>query len=74
MKDPTTYEHINPDLVGNNRKILVSNQAGRSNLLSRLESIGMIIPSDDERINSLLEIVKEREFQGYSYDLSLIHI
>ena len=68
MKDPTTYEHINPDLVGNNRKILVSNQAGRSNLLSRLESIGMIIPSDDKRINSLLEIVKEREFQGYSYD------
>ena len=68
MKDPTTYEHINPELVGNNRKILVSNQAGKSNLLSRLESIGMEINSDDKRINTLLEIVKEKEFQGYSYD------
>ena len=68
MKDPTTYEHVNPELVGNNRKILVSNQAGKSNLLSRLESIGMKINSDDKRINTLLEIVKEKEFQGYSYD------
>ena len=68
MKDPTTYEHINPELVGNNRKILVSNQAGKSNLLSRLESIGMEINSNDKRINTLLEIVKEKEFQGYSYD------
>ena len=68
MKDPTTYEHVNPELVGNNRKILVSNQAGKSNLLSRLESIGMEINSDDKRINTLLEIVKEKEFQGYSYD------
>ena len=68
MKDPTTYEHVNPELVGNNRKILVSNQAGRSNLLSRLKSIGMEIDSDDKRINTLLEIVKEREYMGYSYD------
>ena len=68
MKDPTTYEHVNPELVGNNRKILVSNQAGRSNLLSRLKSIGMEIDSDDNRINTLLDIVKEREYMGYSYD------
>ena len=68
MKDPTTYEHVNPELVGNNRKILVSNQAGRSNLLSRLKSIGMEIDSDDKRINTLLDIVKEREYMGYSYD------
>ena len=50
MKDPTTYEHVNPELVGNNRKILVSNQAGKSNLLSRLKSIGMEIDNDDKRI------------------------
>ena len=68
MKDPTTYEHVNPELVGNNRKILVSNQAGKSNLLSRLKSIGMEIDSDDKRINTLLDIVKEREYMGYSYD------
>ena len=68
MKDPTTYEHVNPELVGNNRKILVSNQEGRSNLLSRLKSIKMEIDSDDKRINTLLDIVKEREYMGYSYD------
>ena len=62
MKDPTTYEHVNPELVGN-RKILVSNQAGRSNLLSRLKSIGMEIDSDDKRINTLLDIVKEKEYK-----------
>ena len=68
MKDPKTYEHVDPYLVGNNRKILVSNQAGKSNLLSRLESIGVEIENDDKRINKLLDIVKEKEFQGYSYD------
>ena len=68
MKDPKTYEHVDPYLVGNNRKILVSNQAGNSNLLSRLESIGVEIENDDKRINKLLDIVKEKEFQGYSYD------
>ena len=68
MKDPKTYEHVDPYLVGNNRKILVSNQAGKSNLLSRLESIGVEIENDDKRVNKLLDIVKEKEFQGYSYD------
>ena len=46
----------------------IRDRAGKSNLLSRLESIGMEINSDDKRINTLLEIVKEKEFQGYSYD------
>jgi len=68
MKDPTTYEHVDPYLIGNNRKILVSNQAGKSNLLSRLQSIGVEIENDDKRVNKLLDIVKEKEFQGYSYD------
>ena len=36
-KDPKTYEHINPELIGNHRNIIISNQSGRSNILSRLE-------------------------------------
>ena len=43
QKDPKTYEHIDPALVGNHRNIIISNQAGRSNILSRLESYGIKI-------------------------------
>jgi len=68
MKDPSTYEHEIPEEVGNTRKILVSNQAGKSNLLSRLSSVGIEINNNDERLNELLEVVKEKEFRGYSYD------
>ena len=68
MKDPSTYEHENPEKIGNLRKILVSNQAGKSNLLSRLSSVGIEVKNNDERLNELLEAVKEKEFRGYSYD------
>src|SRR3954471_19787067 len=63
-KDPATYEHVLPDLVGNERRILVSDQAGRSNVLSELERIGLKVDKDDARIGRLLEIVKERETLG----------
>jgi 2-isopropylmalate synthase len=68
MKDPSTYEHVRPEDIGNSRKILVSNQAGKSNLLSRLSSVGVNIDDKDERLGDLLEVVKEKEFNGYSYD------
>tara|TARA_B100000035_G_scaffold53404_1_gene41885 strand:+ start:12633 stop:14240 length:1608 start_codon:yes stop_codon:yes gene_type:complete len=68
MKDPSTYEHVKPEDIGNNRKILVSNQAGKSNLLSRLSSVGIEVDNKDERLGNLLEVVKEKEFNGYSYD------
>ena len=68
MKGPSTYEHENPEDVGNIRKILVSNQAGKSNLLSRLSSVGIEIKNNDQRLSELLEAVKEKEFRGYSYD------
>ena len=68
MKDPSTYEHENPEDVGNIRKILVSNQAGKSNLLSRLSSVGIEIKNNDQRLSELLDAVKEKEFRGYSYD------
>ena len=39
-KDPKTYEHINPELVGNSRQIIISEQAGKSNIISRLKTAG----------------------------------
>jgi len=68
QKDPKTYEHINPEEVGNARNIVVSEQAGQSNILSRLSTIGIEIKKNDPRIKKLLDEVKDREFIGYSYD------
>jgi 2-isopropylmalate synthase len=68
LKDPATYEHVAPETVGNRRRVLVSEQAGRSNVLSELERIGLQVEKDDARIGRLLEIVKEREAIGYAYE------
>jgi 2-isopropylmalate synthase len=67
-KDPRTYEHVPPETVGNARKILVSDQAGRSNLLARLAEVGIDLDAKDARIARLLDDLKQREFLGYAYD------
>jgi len=67
-KDPKTYEHIDPSLVGNLRNIIISDQAGKSNIMSRLNKYGIRINKDDPKVQILLNEVKDREFVGYSYD------
>jgi 2-isopropylmalate synthase len=68
MKEPATYEHIAPERVGNKRKLLVSDQSGRSNLIAELERIGLAVDRDDPRLSRLLDAVKEREALGYAYE------
>jgi 2-isopropylmalate synthase len=68
MKDPATYEHVPPETLGNRRKVLVSDQGGRSNLLAELGRIGIAVDKADARIGTLLDVVKEREAQGFSYE------
>jgi 2-isopropylmalate synthase len=68
LKDPTTYEHIDPALVGNERVIPMSNQAGQANLRARLVAAGLSVSPGDPRLGRILEVVKEREDQGYAYD------
>jgi 2-isopropylmalate synthase len=67
-KDPATYEHIDPSLVGNQRQVVVSDQSGRSNILARFREIGLEIDPKHPKLPRLLELVKEREFEGYAYD------
>jgi len=67
-KDPRTYEHIEPALVGNARHIVVSDQAGRSNVLARLDEIGIDLSGRDAVIRELVDRVKEMEFKGHAYD------
>ena len=68
LKDPETYEHVPPDAVGNQRRLLVSKQAGRSNVLASLERLGLAADKDDPRIQTLLDEVKARESAGYAYE------
>lgn len=70
-KDPRTYEHIEPHLVGNKRHLLVSDQAGRSNILAQLREFGLELDPKDPKVDRMLEEVKEREFKGFSYDGAL---
>jgi 2-isopropylmalate synthase len=67
-KDPRTYEHVKPESVGNQRAVLVSDQAGRSNLLAKLGRLGIEASPDDPRLMRLLDEVKAREAQGYAYE------
>ncbi|MDW3116742.1 MAG: citramalate synthase [Roseovarius pacificus] len=68
LKDPSTYEHIDPGLVGNMRIIPMSNQAGQSNLRRRLAEAGIDVPSGDPALARILDEIKQREDRGYTYD------
>ena len=68
QKDPTTYEHIAPGTVGNTRIVPMSNQAGQSNLIRRLAEMGIAAEKGDPALARILDTVKAREAQGYSYD------
>jgi len=68
LKEPKTYEHVPPEAVGNKRRLMVSDQAGRSNVLAELERIGLKVDKDDPRIARLLDELKEREAAGYAYE------
>ena len=67
-KDPSTYEHIDPASVGNTRVVPMSNQAGQSNLRARLLDAGLDVTADDPALPRIVERIKEREAQGFSYD------
>ncbi|MYZ47470.1 citramalate synthase [Propylenella binzhouense] len=68
VKEPETYEHVPPETVGNRRRVLVSDQSGKSNLLSELARLGIPVDRHDERLDGLLSEIKEREAQGYAYE------
>ncbi len=68
LKDPTTYEHIDPALVGNVRIVPMSNQAGQSNLRTRLADMGLDVERGDPALGRILDQVKEKESAGFAYD------
>jgi 2-isopropylmalate synthase len=68
MKDPRTYEHVPPERIGNARRLLVSDQAGRSNIMAELERVGIRLDKDDRRVARVLDEVKAREAEGYAFE------
>ncbi|MEE2943927.1 MAG: citramalate synthase [Pseudomonadota bacterium] len=68
LKDPTTYEHVPPETVGNARIIPMSNQAGQSNLRRRLAEAGIEVEKGHPALGAMLEKIKEKEALGYSFD------
>lgn len=68
MKEPETYEHVPPGSVGNRRRMMVSDQGGKSNFINELERRGIEVAKDNPRLDTLISLVKEREAQGYAYE------
>ncbi|GLQ38902.1 citramalate synthase [Rhizobium albus] len=68
LKDPKTYEHVDPESVGNQRRVMVSDQGGKSNFLNALKRRGIEVAKDDPKLDRLISLVKEREASGYAYE------
>jgi 2-isopropylmalate synthase len=68
VKDPKTYEHVPAESVGNMRRVMVSDQGGKSNFINELKRRGIAVAKDDPRLDTLIAIVKEREADGYAYE------
>jgi len=68
LKDPQTYEHVAPEAVGNHRRVLVSDQAGRSNVIAELARAAIPFDRNDPKLARLVEEMKEKEAAGYAYE------
>ena len=68
QKLASSYEHINPELVGNKRSVLISDLAGRSNIVMKAQDLGFKLTNDTPELKAILEAIKEREHNGYEYE------
>lgn len=68
LKNPATYEHIDPAQVGNRQRVLVSDAAGRSGLLDKIEDYGIKLSKDHSKVQELIDTLKERESEGYQFE------
>lgn len=67
-KNPRSFEHIPPELVGNHRNILLSEVSGKAALLSKLELIDSSISKDSPEASSLIDLLKGLEYDGYQFE------
>lgn len=67
-RNPLTYEHISPEKVGNIRRILISDQSGKSNVLHKAKKFGLDLESTDPIVTTILKKLKDLENQGFQYE------
>jgi 2-isopropylmalate synthase len=67
-KNPTSYEHISPDKVGNSRRILMSEVAGRSTLLAKINALDASLNKDSPLTQKIVDRLKELEHEGYQFE------
>ncbi len=67
-KNVRTYEHMDPELVGNGRRFLTSELGGRTNLLVKAKELGIDLKKDSPETRRLLEIIQKRENEGYQFE------
>jgi len=68
VKDPSAYQHVDPALVGNDKRVLVSELSGQRNILAKLEEQNVGIRLSSEETKRLLQLVKTMESRGYQYE------
>ena len=68
QKLASSYEHINPELVGNERNILISDLAGRSNIVIKAQELGFKITNETPELRQILDTIKQREHEGYEFE------
>jgi len=68
VRNPATYEHIDPELVGNHRRVLVSDLSGKSNILFKAQEFGIDLGSKDPVVKEILEQLKVLEYEGFQYE------
>jgi 2-isopropylmalate synthase len=68
IKNRQTYEHIDPALVGNRQRVLVSDLAGRSNIIYKAREYGIDLKESDPAVQQILRRVKDLESQGYEFE------
>jgi len=67
-KNPASYEHINPEKVGNSRRILMSEVSGRSTIINRINEIDPELTKDSPETKLIIDRLKELEYEGYQYE------
>ncbi len=67
-KNPITYEHVPPEAIGNQRRVLISDNSGRSAVFGKVETFGLDLPQDNPKVQELLESLKTLEYEGYQFE------
>ena len=68
LRHPETYEHVNPELIGNSQRVLVSDLAGKSNILRKAKDIGIRLDADSPKLQGILNKLKDLEHQGFQFE------